>query len=149
MRFECQTYHKYGEDDKYLIDIYNDDIKCFLDIKKIEGNFGVYTSLKNLTNKKWLDKHHIKWERENDSILPTGLIISSYIRDDLNSEEIDKEIEIIKKMNLTNNLGVWCNKEDILLFPKYLRMLKRLVKTEEDFESEIKEFQNLFNKGEK
>ena len=144
MRFKCQTYHKYGEDDKYLINIYNDNMPCFLNIEDLEDNLGVYTSLEALMDVEWLKKHNIDWIEEDGLIIPIGLISSTY-----NGIVNLEQAKIIRNTSYSNNLNVYCSKRYISLFPKYLRMLKRLVKTEEDFESEIKEFQNLFNKGEK
>lgn len=144
MRFECQTYHKYGEDDKYLIDIYNDDIKCFLNIEDLEDNLGVYTSLEALMDVEWLKKHNIDWIEEDGLIIPIGLIFSTY-----NGIVNLEQAKIIRNTSYSNNLNVYCSKRYISLFPKYLRMLKRLIEIEEKFESEIKGFQNLCNKGEK
>ena len=144
MRFKCQTYHKYGEDDKYLINIYNDNMPCFLNIEDLEDNLGVYTSLEALMDVEWLKKHNIDWIEEDGLIIPIGLISSTY-----NGIVNLEQAKIIRNTNYSNNLNVYCSKRYISLFPKYLRMLKRLVEIQEKFESEIKEFQNLFNKGEK
>lgn len=144
MRFEYQTYHKYGEDDKYLINVYNDNMSCFLNIEDLEDNLGVYTSLEALMDVEWLKKHNIDWIEEDGLIIPIGLISSTY-----NGIVNLEQVKIIRNTNYSNSLNVYCNKRYIYLFPKYLRMLKRLVEIQERFESEIKEFQNLFNKGEK
>lgn len=145
MRFEYQTIDKYKENN-YLIDIYNDNMPCFLNIKDIKGNLGSYTNIEDLMDEQWLKDNKIEYTKENELIIPIGLITSTY--SGIVSFDEAKKIKR-KATNYSKNLSLYCSKNYISLFPKYLRMLKRLIEIEENFESEIKEFQNLFNKGEK